>query len=132
MELTYRSHRLSTVMNADTIFVVANGQVVEEGSHESLIAKRGKYAELWSKQIFVKPKEQKEGTVVVQEVSYTNEQPNDTTNGDITEASLSEASKLLSMDKAEMGPEGFDSSDSVAVNTLEPHKNEVDPSKDQC
>ncbi|KAI2617599.1 hypothetical protein GGS26DRAFT_585178 [Hypomontagnella submonticulosa] len=54
------AHRLSTVMNADTIFVVANGEIAEEGNHETLIAKGGKYAELWSKQIFVKPKESKE------------------------------------------------------------------------
>lgn len=46
-------------MNADVIFVVADGQIVEQGSHEGLIAKDGKYAELWSKQIFVKPKEPK-------------------------------------------------------------------------
>ncbi|KAI1371702.1 hypothetical protein F4677DRAFT_288409 [Hypoxylon crocopeplum] len=54
------AHRLSTVMNADTIFVVANGEIVEQGNHEDLISKGGKYAELWSKQIFVKPKESKE------------------------------------------------------------------------
>ncbi|KAI1383067.1 uncharacterized protein F4822DRAFT_440762 [Hypoxylon trugodes] len=54
------AHRLSTVMNADTIFVVANGEIVEQGNHEDLIAKSGKYAELWSKQIFVKPKETKD------------------------------------------------------------------------
>jgi len=53
------AHRLSTVMNADVIFVVADGEVVEHGSHEDLIAKAGKYAELWSKQIFVKPKDVK-------------------------------------------------------------------------
>ncbi|KAI1799713.1 hypothetical protein F4811DRAFT_567807 [Daldinia bambusicola] len=54
------AHRLSTVMNADTIFVVANGEIAEQGSHEELISKKGKYAELWSKQIFLKPKESKE------------------------------------------------------------------------
>ncbi|KAH7039769.1 uncharacterized protein B0I36DRAFT_235306 [Microdochium trichocladiopsis] len=53
------AHRLSTVMNADVIFVVADGEIVEHGNHEDLIAKDGKYAELWSKQIFVKPKEAK-------------------------------------------------------------------------
>ncbi|KAI2606560.1 hypothetical protein GGR54DRAFT_644174 [Hypoxylon sp. NC1633] len=54
------AHRLSTVMNADTIFVVANGEIAEQGNHEDLIAKNGKYAELWSKQFFFKPKESKE------------------------------------------------------------------------
>lgn len=46
-------------MNADVIFVVADGQVVEQGNHEELIARNGKYAELWSKQIFLKPKDTK-------------------------------------------------------------------------
>lgn len=51
------AHRLSTVMNADIIFVVSGGEIVEQGTHEELLEKRGKYSELWSKQIFVKPKE---------------------------------------------------------------------------
>ncbi|KAI0125691.1 hypothetical protein BJ170DRAFT_684947 [Xylariales sp. AK1849] len=54
------AHRLSTVMNADVIFVVSGGEVVEQGSHEELLEKKGKYSELWSKQIFVKPKEVKD------------------------------------------------------------------------
>jgi hypothetical protein len=43
-------------MNADHIIVVASGEVTEQGSHEDLIRAGGKYAELWSKQIFVNPK----------------------------------------------------------------------------
>lgn len=50
-------HRLSTIMNADRIIVVTGGEIVEQGSHEDLIRADGKYAELWSKQIFVKPKD---------------------------------------------------------------------------
>ncbi|KAK6062524.1 heavy metal tolerance protein [Seiridium cupressi] len=53
------AHRLSTVMNADIIFVVSEGEIVEQGAHEELLDKKGKYSELWSKQIFVKPKEPK-------------------------------------------------------------------------
>lgn len=58
--LTCTSHRLSTVMNADIIFVICDGGVVEQGSHEELLQKRGRYSDLWSKQIFVKPKDPKE------------------------------------------------------------------------
>ncbi|KAL2184559.1 hypothetical protein L209DRAFT_694054 [Thermothelomyces heterothallicus CBS 203.75] len=44
-------------MNADRIIVVTGGEIVEQGSHEELIRADGKYAELWSKQIFVKPRD---------------------------------------------------------------------------
>jgi len=38
------SHRFSTVRIADRIIVLADGQVVESGSHEELVAQRGRYA----------------------------------------------------------------------------------------
>ncbi|TLD11895.1 hypothetical protein PspLS_11231 [Pyricularia sp. CBS 133598] len=50
------AHRLSTVMNAHVIMVVSGGEIIEHGSHDTLIAKGGKYSELWSKQFFAKPK----------------------------------------------------------------------------
>jgi hypothetical protein len=43
-------------MIADRIIVVSGGEVIEEGNHESLMNAGGKYADLWSKQIFVKAK----------------------------------------------------------------------------
>ena len=42
------AHRLSTVRNADAIIVLENGEVIERGSHDELIAKRGKYYELYT------------------------------------------------------------------------------------
>ena len=44
------AHRLSTVVHADQIIVLDQGKLIEQGSHEVLIAKRGAYAELWEAQ----------------------------------------------------------------------------------
>ena len=44
------AHRLSTVRNADLILVVKNGQIVEQGTHIELLAKKGYYHELYTRQ----------------------------------------------------------------------------------
>ncbi|MEC5387566.1 ABC transporter ATP-binding protein/permease [Uliginosibacterium sp. H3] len=44
------AHRLSTVMNADEIIVLESGQVIERGSHSTLLAKNGAYAQMWTLQ----------------------------------------------------------------------------------
>ncbi len=41
------AHRLSTVQDADSIIVLSNGRVVEQGSHKSLLALHGIYAAMW-------------------------------------------------------------------------------------
>ncbi|KAM7196125.1 hypothetical protein V8F20_007160 [Naviculisporaceae sp. PSN 640] len=51
------AHRLSTIMNADRIIVIGDGEVAEQGSHDELIRANGKYADLWSRQVFLKPKD---------------------------------------------------------------------------
>ncbi len=47
------AHRLSTAANADQIIVLDKGVIIEQGNHESLLLKKGKYFEMWEKQ---KPK----------------------------------------------------------------------------
>ena len=41
------AHRLSTVRNADNIFVLGNGSIIESGNHNELLNKKGVYNKLW-------------------------------------------------------------------------------------
>jgi len=45
------AHRLSTITDADTILVLDQGKVVEQGSHAELLARQGAYAQLWTLQL---------------------------------------------------------------------------------
>lgn len=44
------AHRLSTIRDADEIFLVDNGVIKEHGTHDELMAKKGKYYDMFTKQ----------------------------------------------------------------------------------
>jgi ATP-binding cassette subfamily B protein len=45
------AHRLSTIVDADKIIVLDQGIVIEEGSHTELLARQGRYAQMWAMQL---------------------------------------------------------------------------------
>jgi ATP-binding cassette subfamily B protein len=45
------AHRLSTIMHADTIHVLEKGRIVESGTHDLLLEKKGLYFAMWRQQI---------------------------------------------------------------------------------
>jgi len=49
------AHRLSTVRNADLVFVIDEGRIVEQGTHKSLLEQNGLYAQLYERQFMDKP-----------------------------------------------------------------------------
>ena len=42
------AHRLSTVRNSDAIMVLDHGQIIERGSHDELLEKKGRYYQLYT------------------------------------------------------------------------------------
>lgn len=53
------AHRLSTIKKMDRIIVLKNGEIVEDGNHDTLIEKGGEYARLWNAQVNHQKQKQK-------------------------------------------------------------------------
>ena len=58
------AHRLSTIVDADRIIVIDEGEIVEEGTHQSLLADNGTYASMWRLQ-----QEQRETSELIKQTS---------------------------------------------------------------
>jgi ATP-binding cassette, subfamily B (MDR/TAP), member 7 len=58
------AHRLRTVVEADLIIVLQDGQVAEQGTHDELIKKAGLYFSMWQQQVTAEQlKEEDDGSV---------------------------------------------------------------------
>ena len=44
------AHRLSTIVNADEVIVLAEGKIIERGTHSQLLSQKGLYAQMWERQ----------------------------------------------------------------------------------
>ena len=55
------SHRLSSAVLADKVYLMENGEIIESGTHSELLKKGGKYTDMWNKQA---EKYHETGTVV--------------------------------------------------------------------
>lgn len=51
MTIVVIAHRLSTIRNADNIVVMSKGSIIEQGTHDDLIATRGAYHKLVERQL---------------------------------------------------------------------------------
>lgn len=58
------AHRISAVKNADIILYLENGKIVEQGNHETLLKKRGRYYAIYQKQFESFEEQLKEATYV--------------------------------------------------------------------
>ena len=65
------AHRLSTIVNADLIIVIKDGQILERGTHDELFHAHGKYHDLWARQLFVAPEDTRKSddSVIVNDLS---------------------------------------------------------------
>lgn len=68
------AHRLATIRNCDEILVLDQGEIIEKGTHEGLLKKKGRYYELWEmQQGNFKVKERQEASLQMEEITDEDE-----------------------------------------------------------
>jgi ABC-type multidrug transport system ATPase subunit len=87
------SHRLSTIMNADRIIVVENGEILEQGGHDELIVAGGRYADLWSKQVFIRPSDDDKKKASADQAGFVNDLSSEQTRTELSKVKPSSESK---------------------------------------
>nr|XP_036579792.1 heavy metal tolerance protein [Colletotrichum truncatum]KAF6787472.1 heavy metal tolerance protein [Colletotrichum truncatum] len=115
------AHRLSTIMNADRIVVIEDGEVVEQGNHADLVVANGRYADLWSKQTFLKPKDDE---------SVDGKKPSNS-NGDASEPGAVSTTKADSVSQKNQGSQPTPTQNDKGNQAQTPgHKKEVESAED--
>lgn len=71
------AHRLATVKNCDEIIVMDKGEIVEKGTHDELVHKKGRYYKLWEMQQGNFVIHNEETKKVLQEQAETDEEDNE-------------------------------------------------------
>ena len=68
------AHRLATIRGCDEILVLDQGEIIEKGTHEELLGKKGRYYELWEmQQGNFKVKEKQEAELQIEEIADEDE-----------------------------------------------------------
>ena len=118
------AHRLSTVVDADWILVIKDGAVFEEGAPAELLMAKGKYFDLWSKQVGI--------TSIPPGVLQTHKKGlfDEATEGDQAKSGSNEASKTWRPDAPEFIPQHLRNSAQVAQTTETTHQGQVGRSED--
>ncbi|KAI5462874.1 hypothetical protein BGZ63DRAFT_175644 [Mariannaea sp. PMI_226] len=101
------AHRLSTIMNADRIIVVENGEILEQGNHDELIVAGGRYADLWSKQVFLRPNDENQTSKASDgQAGFVNDLSSEQTRTELSKVKSSSGSKDQEDEAQQTGEEG--------------------------
>lgn len=109
-------------MNADRIVVIEDGEVVEQGNHADLVTANGRYADLWSKQTFLKPKDDDSADGKKPTATNGDPKPNGTSKGN--------SASFVHADQDSQSASTDTGKGNEVVQTPSNHKKEVESAED--